>query len=131
MSYAVNFVNGLPKLVSVSSPSNGDIDETSFAGSNNQSEFTNITGLVFNNANVRAFKVLLSIDVQATIDKFENIELNGIQNNSDWAMSITSTGDISGIEFNITSAGQVQYTSPSFDGFSSLTFKFRSWVTGV
>ena len=69
--------------------------------------------------------------MQATSDKFEIFELIGVQNNSGWYMSVNSTGDDSGIEFDITSSGQVQYTSPDVSGYVSLTFKFRSETTGV
>lgn len=115
----------------VPSAATGDINLTSFAGANNQATPVNVTGLAFANGTVRAFKALVSVHLDATSDAFEVFELMGVQRGSDWNMSAVATGDVSGVDFTITSAGQVQYTSPNAAGFVSLTIKFRAQVTTV
>lgn len=112
-------------------PSPGDIAETSFSFNNNQVTFANITGFNFNNAVVRSFSAQVSVAIDADSDLFENFEINGIQKASSWEISVESTGDVSGVLFDITSAGQVQYTSENKTGFVSGTMKFRATVTGV
>jgi hypothetical protein len=109
----------------------GDISETSFSGANNQSLPADVTGLAFANATVRSFKVHGSIIVDATADLFEEFELHAIQRGSDWVMSDLRTGDESQVDFTITNAGQVQYTSASYVGFVALTIKFRAITTSV
>lgn len=104
----------------------GDIEETSFSGANNQAAAANVTGLAFANGSVRAFWAEIYAVVDATSDLYEIFHLQGIQKGSQWDMSVTSTGDDSLIDLTITTAGQVQYTSANYTGFSSLSFKFRA-----
>jgi hypothetical protein len=58
-------------------------------------------------------------------------EIEGIQKGSEWDYSISSRGDVTGLSFSITNAGQIQYTSPSFAGFVSGTIKFRALTTAL
>jgi hypothetical protein len=109
----------------------GDISETSFAGANNVSVAADVTGLAFANATVRSFKVHGSIVVDATADLFEEFELHGIQRGADWVITDARTGDDSLVDFTITNAGQVQYTSGNYTGFVALTIKFRAITTSV
>lgn len=109
----------------------GDIQETSFSLTNNQSTVANITGLAFANGVVRSFKAIVSIYIDASSDLFEVFELNGIQRGSDWVMSIESEGDDSGLTFSITNAGQIQYTSTNVAGFVSGVANFRATTTSV
>lgn len=113
------------------SGSAGDIAETSFSLANNQASPANVTGLAFANATVRSFNALVSVLVDAATDSYEVFELLGIQRGSDWSMSVNSTGDDSQVNFSITTAGQVQYTTPSYTSFVSATAKFRAITTTV
>lgn len=109
----------------------GDISETSFSLVNNQAVASAVTGLVFANGVVRSFKALVSVEINATTGLFESFELLGIQKGSSWDMSVSSTGDDSGIVFSITSTGQVEYTSASYSGFVSGLIKFRAETTSI
>jgi len=111
--------------------STGDISETSFSIANNQSSAANVTSFAFANGTVRGFKAIASIEIDATADLFEMVEIMGIQKGSDWDISISRNGDDSGIEFSITTAGQIQYTSNNYAGFVSGKIKFRSDTTTV
>ena len=123
--YVDTAVSGIP------TGSAGDIDETTFAMSNNQVAAADVTGLAFANATVRSFEALVSVEIDATADLFEVFTLRGIQKGSDWDMSVSSTGDNSNVNFTITSAGQIQYTSGNEAGFVSGDIKFRAITTTV
>jgi hypothetical protein len=111
--------------------SSGDINETSFSASNNQSTPVNVTGLSFANGTVRSFNALVSVEIDATTDLFEVFELHGVQGASDWYLSVRKSGDETDFEFSITSSGQVQYVSPNVTGFTSATIRFRADTTSV
>lgn len=120
-----NFLSGIP------TGSAGDINESSFSGANNQASPANVTGFVFANATVRSFKALVSVLVDATSDLYESFEILGIQKSGSWDIAVSSTGDDSQVAFSITNAGQIQYTSGNYTGFSALTMKFRAITTTV
>ena len=107
----------------------GDIAETEVSLSNSQTTPQNITGFAFANSVVRGFSALVTVEIDATSDLFEQFTLNGIQKNGSWNMSIESIGDNTGIVFSITSSGQIQYTSPAYAGFTSADVKFRAITT--
>jgi multidrug efflux pump subunit AcrA (membrane-fusion protein) len=109
----------------------GDIAETSFSITNNQASPASITGLAFSNSAVRSFKVLLSVEIDATLDLFESFELIGINKAGSFEMAQSAVGDESGIVLSITAAGQVQYTSANYSGFVSGAIKFRAITTSI
>lgn len=109
----------------------GDISETTFAMANNVAAPTDVTGFAFANATVRSFEALVSVEKDATADSFEVFTLRGVQKGADWDMSVSATGDNSGVNFSITSAGQIQYTSNDEAGFVSGDIKFRAITTTV
>jgi hypothetical protein len=107
----------------------GDITEKSYTLSNSQVVAENITDFSFLNNEVRGFTALVTVEIDADSDLFEQFTLNGIQKNGSWNMSTESIGDNTGIVFSITSSGQVQYTSASYAGFVSGIIKFRAITT--
>lgn len=109
----------------------GDISETSFSFANNQVTPDDVINLSFANGVVRSFEAQVSVALDATTDLFEEFEISGIQKGASWNISVESVGDLSGILFTITNAGQVQYTSENKAGFVLGTMKFRAQVTGV
>jgi hypothetical protein len=115
----------------VASGTTGDIPHTSFTASNNVSSAANVTGLAFANASVRSAEVLYSIALVATASKYQVGKLLLVQRGADWQLSEQYAGDDAGFAFTVTTAGQVQYTSPNSAGFTSATIKFRAIVTNV
>ena len=109
----------------------GDLNETSFAGANNEATPVDVTGFAFANASVRSFQAFVSVFVDATSDLYEEFELFGVQRGSDWTLAVESSGDNSQVVFSVTNAGQVQYTSANYTGFSSMVIKFRAITTAV
>lgn len=115
-------------LSNVQTGSAGDIEETSFSLANNQASPANVTGFLLG-TNVRSFKALVSVEIDATSDLFESFELLGIQRGIDWQMSVESVGDNSQVNFTILASGQVQYTSGNIAGFVAGTIRFRAITT--
>lgn len=118
-------------LGSVLTAESGDINHTSFSLANNQVTPTNITGLSFANGTVRAATVDYSIEIDATANLYEKGVLELIQKDTNWDMSRDFTGDTTLINITVTTAGQLQYTSSSYAGFSSASIKFRAITTNV
>jgi hypothetical protein len=110
--------------------SDNDIQEASVALADNQVAAANVTGLLFAAA-VRGFKALVTVEIDATLDRFETFELIGIRKAAGFEMAQSAVGDESGVVLTITSGGQVQYTSASYAGFVSGTIRFRAITTSV
>lgn len=122
-------VKGFHSIPAVGSA--GDIQETSFSAANNQAAVANVTGLAFAAGTVRSFSALVSVEIDATGELYEQFTLQGINKNGSFNLSVDSVGDNSGIVFSITSAGQIQYTSTNVSGFVSNSIKFRAQTTTV
>jgi len=118
-------------LASAGSGSDGDISETSFSIADGVGAATNVTGFAFANGTVRSFSALVSIEVDATADLFEVVQIDGVQRGSDWSISVRESGDDSEVDFTITTAGQIQYTGGTYAGFVSGKIKFRAITTTV
>ena len=112
-------------------PSAGDLAEASFSVANNQAAAANITGLAFANGTVRGFTALVSVFVNATTPLYGVYVLTGVQKASGWSMTSQFAGDDTRIAFTITSAGQIQYTTPTYAGFTAATLKFRAQTVSV
>lgn len=133
-----NFSSGLIKfraiVTSIDDLTGGggtDITETSFSLSNNQAAAANVTDFLFANGTIRSFNAHVSVEIDATADVYEVIEIKGIQKSTGWDISTTEAGDDSGVDFTITSSGQVQYTSDNYSGFVSGKIKFRAITTTI
>ena len=106
--------------------SGGDLLEQTFAVVNNVAVLTDITGFSFANATTRSFEAQVSID-RSGDGLYEKFDIEGIQKAGSWDISVEAVGDDSGIEFDITAAGQVQYTSSNLT--SGGTLRFRAITT--
>lgn len=103
-----------------------DILETGATIQNNVTTFQDIPDFKFNPATVRSFAVQCSVSRETGSTKvYESFTLSGLRTDSDWILQLEGFGD-SGIEIDITSAGQVQYKSSNISGtgYSGL-IKFR------
>jgi hypothetical protein len=103
----------------------GDIAQTSFSFANNQVALADVTGLVFANADVRSFVAEVAIERGTT---YEHYTLTGVQLNASWAIAVESVGDDTGVAFDITTAGQVQYTSTNA---TTGAMKFRAKAIAI
>ena len=100
----------------------------SFIAANNITSATNVTGLVFSNADIRYFeaKIVITITKTDTTTLDEIITLRGNNNDAGWQLFTENIGDASGITFTINASGQVQYTSSNITNFSSGIFRFST-----
>ncbi len=103
----------------------GDLPSTNFNFSNNQIIAASITGLAFSQSTVRSFTAYVSIN-RGTDGFYEEYEVHGINNGSDFTISIESVGDDSGVELSITAAGQMQYTSSNLTAGGVISFRAKT-----
>jgi len=98
----------------------------SFSASNNVSSPTNVTGLSFNNSTTRYFNCQLTVSIARTTggNLYELFTLEANQSETGWELYETTISDITGVQFSITSTGQVQYTSSNVSNFVSSTFRY-------
>jgi hypothetical protein len=102
----------------------------SFSGAESASN-SNVTGFAFANGTVRGFKALVTVTIDATTDLFETVEILGIQKGASWDIAVNSVGDDTLVDFSITNAGQIQYSSSTYTGFVSMTIKFKAESLGI
>jgi hypothetical protein len=106
---------------------------TSFSLANNLPNATNITGLTFNPASVMGFVIEYMIVRSSSTTRVCSIgRFRAVYNSniSAWLTSDDYAGDNSGIDFGVTSAGQVTYTSTNITGTSYTgTLKYISLIT--
>lgn len=124
-------LSGIDTAIGAIGSTTGDIAHTSFSLANNQSVAANVTGLAFANGTVRSARVNYSVTVDATSDLYEAGILELVQRGSDWNIARRTSGDDSLVDFDVTTSGQVQYTTPAYSGFVSATIKFRAEVTQI
>ena len=83
--------------------------------------------MVFHNS-IWSFDCYLSVRVIASTNLFVNFHIRGVNKGSSWEIIKTYVGDDTGIQFNITEFGQIQYTTPDYTSFTSIVFKWRALV---
>lgn len=109
-------------------PSPYDMFSTrTFNGADNMTSFTDITGLIFDTL-VWGFDCYLAVQISASTNSYVNFHIRGVNKISTWEIIKTYVGDDTGIQFNITDFGQIQYTTPHYHDFTSIVFKWRALV---
>lgn len=114
-----------------------DILQTSVAISNNISVFTDIAGLTFNTGQVRSAVINYSVYRISTANPSGNAESgvlsitydNSASSGNKWLITAYGISGNSGLTFNITDAGQVQYKSTDINstGYSgTMTFRAKA-----
>ena len=98
-----------------------------FTAENNQTIPQDITNLNFG-SNVWGFDVYICAKIVSEISLYSNFHLRGINKDGSWEIVKTYVGDDTGIEFEITNLGQIQYTTPEYSDFISCTYKWRAIV---
>lgn len=106
----------------------GFIPETTITINDNVSVFTNILGANFNSSVTRSFKLTYAVRrTNGATPIAETGTIEGVFGDSDWDFSIQRTGD-AGMEFTLTSGGQIQYKSTSVGGTYSGDITFYANV---
>lgn len=109
----------------------GDLGQVSFSLANNQSTYSDVTGIAFANGTSRSAEVHYSIYVNATSSLYESGKLRLIQKGSSWAIARSMVGDDALVDFDVTTSGQLQYKTANYSGFSAATLKCRAITTSV
>jgi len=89
-----------------------------------------ITGLAIS-PSYSGFRILLTVNVDATTDVSETFDLLGTSDGTTWTMSqnsIQSVGGPANIVFTIDSGGQIKYTSTTTPGFVKRTLQWLKQV---
>jgi hypothetical protein len=107
-----------------------DIPETSFAMANNQSTPADVTGFLLDPfAPMGAVTAIVTVRIFygefSSLNEYFDMEI--FNTGSDYLISYSNIGDVSGVEFSVTAGGQVQYTSPDIADFVLGSIKFRTF----
>ncbi len=120
---ATNAQDAIDELkTEINNKSSFDLD-ASASIANNQTTPVDVTG--FNVSTANGFNATINVSIDATADRFETFNIQGVDSGANWDISIDSTGD-SGVLFSITPAGQLQYTNEDYAGFNLGTFTFKA-----
>ncbi len=108
-----------------------DILETAFNIANNQTSFADVNGLIFSAASVRAAQITYSVYRASTSNPSGFTEEGTIQliydNNVGWSIIQGNLLGNSGVTFQVTGAGQIQYKSSDIGALNySGTMKYRA-----
>lgn len=100
----------------------------SFTAANNVAVATDVTGLAFANASVRGFNINLTATVTRSTggNLYEYYTIEGTQTDVGWQLYVSSSGDVTGVEFTITSLGQIQYTSTNQANWTNTTLRYTA-----
>jgi hypothetical protein len=119
--------------VTIQSTGGGTSSLVSFSLANNISTLTNISGLSFNPSSFLSFGIEYTIVRSTSTQRVCSIgRLSGVYNSasSSWALVEDYAGDNVGIDFSITSSGQVQYKSSNLSGTSYVgVLKYITLIT--
>jgi len=105
-----------------------DILLTSATLANNITTLTNIPGFNFDTSNVQAITAeffIIRVFDSGTSTVTQSGDMVGNYDGSTFYLAIKSIGD-TGIEFEITNAGQVQYKSSNLANHTSTTIRFKA-----
>ena len=117
----VNEVNVTPNVDDISA-------ERTFTAMNNVDVPLNVNGFQFDST--KSFSAMVCVTVTTTTDEFDALfELRGLKKRSGWILDSKFIGDDVGIDFTITSNGQVKYTSDNITDWIDTTMKFRAVTT--
>jgi hypothetical protein len=113
-------------------PNVGDINQKEFFANNNQITPSNVVGFDFTNPQVKSFTGVVCVTIETTDDTFDSLyEVKGLNKKAGWIIRTSYIGDDIGIDFTITSSGQVQYQSPNIADWISTSMKFRAMTTTI
>lgn len=101
-------VGGSVILNNVCATSSGTFDAANGPVTN-----SNITSLSFSTSVYRSFSILMSASITRSAGGNLNTQftIEGIQRDAGWYIYVSSLGDAMDLSFNITAAGQIQYTT--------------------
>jgi|688.fasta_scaffold16664_10 hypothetical protein len=94
----------------------------------NQLNFTDISNFYFQDSQTHSFKAYVNINISGTASKYAFYELNGLYTPTGWSLTVSYSGQVTGIKFNIVkknSTGQIQYINTNEIGTTTI-IRFRA-----
>ena len=126
MAYKFNPFTGNLDLVR-DNPNAGDIDSKSYTIPAETGTAVNVDDLLFSSSVSDRADIVATVLIDATADLKGTYTMTAYFDGSDWNLQAPEiVGDDCLVDFSITSAGQVQYTTDTYAGFTSGTIKFRA-----
>lgn len=89
---------------------------------NDRASPVNLGSRAYDPATYRGFRMVGQIAIDADTDVFQSTEVWAIWNGTSFDVSQADIGGASVVNFSVTNAGQIQYTSDNFAGFVSGAF---------
>ena len=86
-----------------------------------------LTGFLVLGGTYRSFEGIITVEIDATSDIFEQYNVEGIYTAGDWTVNVSSIGDDTLTSVDMNSSGQMQYNSNTYVGFSSgsISYEYR------
>lgn len=126
---ATNWAEAISETVNTLTPA-GFIAVTTVNINDNVSTFTDILGAAFNSSAVHSFRFHFTVERTNGVTRSVEIgSITGVFSNSDWDYSIRIDAGDAGMDYQVTSAGQIQYKSSSIGGTYNGTITFYANVT--
>jgi hypothetical protein len=93
---------------------------------NNKNVPTDIPDLSFDNGSILSFNIQGNITIVKSVGEnlSQTVNMIGHRANNSWELYLDTIGDTTGVTFNITNSGQIQYTTTNQTNFVSNTFHF-------
>jgi hypothetical protein len=98
--------------------------------SNSVTEWTVIPDFEFDSALTTSFKAHVNVIVSTGISKYAYWEINGLYKTTEWVITSSFTGDLTGVNFKILNdggIGKIQYTNNNSSG--TTTIRYRATTT--
>jgi hypothetical protein len=125
---ATSWAEGATKALETVQGPNDILLTSSTLNPENTGSFSNVAGLLFDAGTVQSFEVEFFVTrtfTDATPTEAESGNILGNNNKNDFIISVSSIGD-AGIEFQITSTGQVQYKVEDRLNTDDIIIKFKA-----
>lgn len=123
MTISSVFQNNRQVVQSVSEPSPEGKEVSAYEDTTDVRTNHDIPSLTFS-ALLKGFRAVITVNVDADPNLSETFEMLGTYDGTGWSISQTSIANTNGtanITFDITSAGQMRYSSTSTTGFTKRT----------
>jgi hypothetical protein len=113
-------------------PNVGDINQKTFLAANGQSVPAEVTGFSFSNPVIKSFIGVACITTETVGDTLDSLyELKGLRKKNGWIIQSTHIGDDVGVEFDISTSGDILYTSAFIEDWQGTVMKFRATTTTI
>jgi len=114
-------------LGSIPTTGDGDVSLRTMNLENDRTTWTNITDLVFSMGITMSFVANVTMRVaHDSANVSETFTIEGSNNFNDWNYKVSSVGDDSGFQVQVTAGGQIQYKSANFTNPTLGTISYKA-----